>query len=255
MRKDKEKWLDEQIDKDLQAMADVRERLLMEMEELRDIEMPEEKLADIYRELEVREKADQMRRKSRVRFRMAAAVAAVLVLLVGAGVVGNGAKLYVPEIFQSMRGKEVETKVENTDSVYSQYDEEEVCREIEEKLGAIAPRLVYRPKGMQLKGYEIYENDGEAFMEYECAGNSFYITMFKDFQDSSINRQIDGDVVEVLTIIACGLEVPVYCYEDSNSQSYMSASFEYLNTYYFVDGMMEQEEFIKIIENILIKTD
>lgn len=255
MKEDREARLNRQMDEELDAMADARERLLMEMEELHDIEMPEEKLEDILRELETRKKAAESSRKPRARIRMAVALAAVLILLVGAGAVGSGAKLYVPEIFQRSRGNEIKITVNNTDATVLQYDEEEVCQEIEEKLGVLAPNLVYQPQGMQLREYEIHEDDGEAFMRYEYAGNSFYITMFKDFQDSSIHHQIDGEVVDILMIIACGLEVPVYCYQDSEKQSFMSTSFEYLNTYYSIDGMMEQEEFMKILENLLIKSD
>lgn len=255
MRKDKEKWLDQQIDKELDAMADVRERLLMEMEELRDIEMPEEKLADIHRELEARERAAKSLRKSRVRFRMAAALAAVLVLLVGAGVVGNSAKLYVPEIFQSMKGNEVEINVENTEVTSAQYDEEEVLEEIKKKLGVVPIRLGYYPKGMSLKEYEIFEDDGEAFIRYGYAENTFYIMLNKKHNDFSMQRKTDGEVVDTLTTFTGDIEVPVYCYQDSGNQSYFSASFEYLNTYYYITGMMEQEEFTKIIENLLIKSD
>lgn len=255
MRKDREEWLNRQMDEELDAMADERERLLMEMEELRDIEMPEEKLEDIHRELEARKRAAESRRKPRVRIRMAVAVAAILVLLVGAGAVGSGAKLYVPEIFRKETGNEVEIKVENTDSVYSEYDEEEVCQEIEEKLGVVAVQLKYRPDGMVLKEYEIYEDDGKAFMRYEYAENSFYIMMDKDYHDSSVHRQTDGEVVENLTTFLGKVEIPVYGYRTSDDKPYFAASFEYLNTCYYITGMMAQEEFIKILENLLIKSD
>lgn len=255
MRKDREEWLNRQMDEELDAMADERERLLMEMEELRDIEMPEEKLEDIHRELEARKRAAESRRKPRVRIRMAVAVAAILVLLVGAGVVGSGAKLYVPEIFQNMRGSEVETIVENSDSTYVAYDEDDVCQEIREKLGVTSIQLGYHPTGMILKEYEIYENDEEAFMRYEYAGNSFYIMIDKEHLDSSMQWKTDGEVVEILTTFAGEIEMPVYCYRTSDNEPYFATSFEYLNTYYYITGMMKQEEFTKILENLLIKSD
>lgn len=255
MKEDREARLNRQMDEELDAMADARERLLMEMEELHDIEMPEEKLEDILRELETRKKAAESSRKPRARIRMAVALAAVLILLVGAGAVGSGAKLYVPEIFQRSRGNEIEIKVENSESVYSEYDEEEICREIEEKLGVIAVQLRYRPEGMTLKEYEVHEDDGEAFMRYEYAGNSFYIMIDKKHFDSSSQWKTDGEVVDTLTSFTGEIEIPVYSYQTSMNEPYFAASFEYLNTCYYITGMMEQEEFTKILENLLIKSD
>ena len=255
MKEDREARLNRQMDEELDAMADVRERLLMEMEELHDIYMPEEKLEDILRELETRKKAAESSRKPRARIRMAVALAAVLILLVGAGAVGSGAKLYVPEIFQRSRGNETKITVNNTDATALPYDEKEVRQEIKEKLGMVMPNLVYQPQGMQLREYEIHEDDGEAFMRYEYAGNSLYIMIDKDYQDSSVQRQTDGEVVETLTVMACGIEIPVYGYKTSDAEPYFSTSFEYLNTCYYITGMMEQEEFTKILENLLIKSD
>ena len=49
------------------------------------------------------------------------------------------------------------------------------------------------------------------------------------------------------------MEVPVYQYRDSNENQYYQVSFEYLNTYYSLSGLMEKEEFRKMLENIWIK--
>ncbi len=54
MRQEKEEWLRQKIEEDLEALAEEREKLLMELEELQDIDMPVEKLEDIHREIEVR---------------------------------------------------------------------------------------------------------------------------------------------------------------------------------------------------------
>ena len=51
---DMDQWLQDRIDEDLMAMADEREKLLMESEELQNIEMPMERLQDIHREIEAR---------------------------------------------------------------------------------------------------------------------------------------------------------------------------------------------------------
>lgn len=249
-----EKWLQERIEEDLIAMADERERELMEMPELQRIHMPSDKLADIYQRAE-KYKGEHVaeKKKFRIRYRMVAAVAAVLVLCIGAGVISSGNKVYIPKIFQSSRGDEVQTKIENSDSIYSEYDEEEICQEIQEKLGVIPVRLGYQPEEMYLSEYHLGENANEAILKYELNENELQIYISKDNRDASISYQTDGKKIDTLVIESCGLEVPVFKYQDSESNTYFEADFKYLNTYYSIGGMIDQEEYIKILENIWIE--
>lgn len=173
MKRDKDDWLDQKITEELLAMADEREKELMEMEELQDIDMPIEKFEDIKRE------AERRRRKSRrgiLRPRTAIIAAALLALLLGVGVVTVGSREYRPEIIEREQGTETTTRINNTeDAVASAYDEEEVCQEIEEKLGVLAPRLIYKPQGMELSEYWIDEEVGEAVIKYRHESNELKI--------------------------------------------------------------------------------
>lgn len=128
MKRDKDDWLDQKITEELLAMADEREKELMEMEELQDIDMPIEKFEDIKRE------AERRRRKSRrgiLRPRTAIIAAALLALLLGVGVVTVGSREYRPEIREYESGDGSTTRIENSDSEFRTYSEEEVCQEIE----------------------------------------------------------------------------------------------------------------------------
>ena len=116
---DLDEWLKDRIDEDLMAMADEREKLLMESEELQDIDMPAERLQDIHREVETRKQADK---RVNIRRRMMIAVAAVAVLCVGMGVVGTGSKLYRPEINQEERNDETTVKINNTEVKESNFE-------------------------------------------------------------------------------------------------------------------------------------
>ncbi len=250
MKRDKDDWLDQKITEELLAMADEREKELMEMEELQDIDMPIEKFEDIKRE------AERRRRKSRrgiLRPRTAIIAAALLALLLGVGVVTVGSREYRPEIREYESGDGSTTRIENSDSVFSEYDEEEVCREIEEKLGVIAPRLGYQPKGMKLIDFQIQELEGEAIIKYDYLGNEIKIYISKDFRTSSINAKLDGERENTIIMGNSGKELSVYEYTDSKGETYYETFFEYLNTYYWITGMIEQKEFVKILENITIK--
>ncbi len=245
-----DEWLQKKIEEDLNAMADEREKQLMEMHELQNIQMPREKLEDIYREAERRRKVV---RKKKIRYRMVAALAATLVLCVGAGVISSGNKVYMPEIFQREVGDDTTTKINNADAVTRGYDEEEICQEIEEKLGVLPVRFGYRSNGMYLTEYQISENTNEAILKYKLEDNELQIYISKDYNDTTISSQTDGEKIDTLVIESCGLEISVFKYQDSGNSFYFETDFIYLNTYYSIGGMLEQEEYIKIVENIWIK--
>ncbi len=222
----------------------------MEMEELQDIDMPIEKFEDIKRE------AERRRRKSRrgiLRPRTAIIAAALLALLLGVGVVTVGSREYRPEIIEREQGTETTTRINNTeDAVASAYDEEEVCQEIEEKLGVLAPRLIYKPQGMELSEYWIDEEVGEAVIKYRHESNELKIYINKNYYDTSANFEMDGAEIESVEIVANGLLVSVYEYMDSKGEQYYQSEFEIYNTYYSIMGMVEKNEYNKILENIAL---
>ena len=247
---DMEEWLMDRIDEDLMAMADERERLLMESEELQDIEVPQDMLERIYRELD---RQNSVARRGRIRRRMIAAMTAAAVLCVGTGLIGYGNRVYEPEIIQDFREDKLQTKVENTDSVYSEYDDDEVCREIQEKLGVVPVKLGYQPKGMHLVDYWIKDETGETIVEYKVGESTVHVYISKDQSNASINYQTDREKLDTLVIDSNGLEIEVFEYKNLEEKVYYLSSFKYLNTFYLIDGMMEYDEFIKILENIAIE--
>ena len=191
--------------------------------------------------------------RPRIRLRAALAAALVAILALGVGIVGSGKKVYLPVVSQREDGDESTTKVNNNEgNLNSGYDEEEICQEIEDKLGVLPVRLGYRPKDMILQEYWI-KDDQDAILRYAYGTKRLHVYISKDYDESSINFKMDGVLKDTIQAEAMSIEVPVYEYEDSQGNVYMQSSFEYLNTYYSIDAMMGQEEFEKILENIWIK--
>lgn len=249
-----DEWLRDRIDEDLTAMADEREKFLMESEALQDIEMPMERLQDIHREIEARKHKTGM---VRIRRRMIIAAAAAVSTFAVWGMVGTGNRLYKPVIMERQVGEDEFTiKVNNTeDYKESEYDEEEICQEIEEKLGVLPVRLSYRPEGIYLSEYWIKEDAKSALLSYKIDDKKMYIYIGKNYKGSNINKHPDGIKTDTIEIISNGLKVEVLEYQDIEEGVYYTTSFDYLDTYYFFNGMVEKEEFIKILENIWIKND
>ena len=192
-------------------------------------------------------------RHPRIRLRAALAAALVAILALGVGMVGSGKKVYLPVVSQREDGDESTTKVNNSEEgIARSYSEEEVCQKIEDQLGVLPVRFGYRPKGMILQKYCIQDNQ-DIILRYVCENKKIYIYISKDYDESSINFKMDGEPKDVIRVEALSMEIPVYEYKDSNENVYMQSSFEYLNTYYSISGMIEQDEFEKILENIIIK--
>lgn len=192
-------------------------------------------------------------RRPHIRLRAALAAALVAILALGVGMVGSGKKVYLPVVSQKENGDGNTTIVDNSEeNIYGGYDEEEVCQEIEDQLGVLPVRFGYQPKGMNLEKFWITE-EKEAILKYTCESEMIHVYISKDYDESSINFKVDGALKDMVQAEAMSIEVPVYEYEDSEGNVYMQSSFEYLNTYYSIDAMMDLEEFEKILENIWIK--
>lgn len=192
-------------------------------------------------------------RHPRIRLRVALAAALVAILALGVGMVGSGKKVYLPVVSQREDGDERTTVVDNNEgNVDSGYDEEEVCQEIEDQLGVLPVRFGYQSKGMTLEKYRITK-EKEAVLKYTSESEMIHVYISKDYDESSIHFKMDGDLKNTVHAEAMSMEIPVYQYEDSKGNVYMQSSFEYLNTYYSIDAMMDLEEFEKILENIIIK--
>lgn len=251
MQREMDEWLEQKIDEDLDAWAEERMKMLMESEELQDIHMPEDSLEKLHQKINARKK----KLLGRKRIHMLVAAAAVMTALLGVGLVGSGKKVYEPKVTQNARGDEVATAVENTDYVNQKYDEEAVCQEIQDELGVLPIRFKYRPKNMNLTWYEINEDMGEAILEYSMGDKLLHVCIYEKNDDSTVGTQYDGIVLKTEVLDSEAIEIPIYVIEGSDNGSYYAASFDYLNTYYSVSADVEETEFEKIIENILIKSE
>ena len=251
MQREKDEWLEQKIDEDLDAWAEERMKMLVESEELQDIHMPEDSLEKLHQKINARKK----RLLGRKRVRMLVAVVAVMAALLGMGLVGSGKKVYEPKVTQNPRGDEVSTAVENADHVEQQYDEEAVCQEIQEKLGVLPIWFNYRPSGMELSWYQIDSTIGEAILEYSINDSLVHVYIFEKNTNSTIESQYDGKVLETDIIESVGTETTIYELEGSEEGIYYETTFDYLNTSYSISAMIEEDEFKKLIENILIKSE
>ena len=167
-------------------------------------------------------------RRPRIRLRAALAAALVAILALGVGMVGSGKKVYLPVVSQREDGDESTTKVNNSEEgIARSYSEEEVCQEIEDKLGVLPIRFGYQPQGMILADYNIQKDDSEALLKYICGSNQMHIYISKDYDDSSINYNVDGVNEGTIQVVSLSMTISIYKYKDSNNNEYFQTAFEY----------------------------
>ena len=189
----------------------------------------------------------------RMKKRYAAAVAAVLVLLLGTGAAGGRA--WIAGSSDLERVSEVTTKVDNEEKTDILLEEEAIHQEIAEKLGIVPLRLGELPEGMVLDSYTIAEDVGWAYVYYLYNGNVVCVQMFRESIESSSNVQWDGDAYlldGVSNDYGYVENIEAFCIDEEH-QNY-GANIAYGNGYYNVFGRFsEKKDFLQILRGIYFK--
>ena len=131
-------------------------------------------------------------------------------------------------------------------------DEIQVYKEIGEKLGISIVRLGYKPKDMFLKKYDLSEEQRKATLLYDFDNQVIRYTMYMNDKDSSLG-QIETDQLideyQIETAQKIIVEIKEYKIKDSELNRYV-ADFEYMDAQYQFMGVIEKEEFERIIKNL-----
>jgi predicted ATP-grasp superfamily ATP-dependent carboligase len=142
--------------------------------------------------------------------------------------------------------------VENMDSQETEdIDELQVFKEIRKETGISPVHFGYMPKKMYLKEYEINSEQGRAVLLYDYNGQTIRYTMYMNDADSSHGRTDTDKLINEYTIeVENGVQVTIEEYEVVNKENRrFVAEFEYQNAQYQLMGLMEKDEFEKIINN------
>lgn len=195
------------------------------------------------------------RKPKKIRWRLALVFAAVLVLTFILSVGTFGEKVYVPEAVTEHRDGEVVIKIDNKEVIERDVEEEEIYREIEERLGILAIRLGYKPDEMELYKVEIIEGLGEARLLFLYKEQIFRLYIKKAYADAGVNVTLEGNAEKCETVECFWLNQEIQVWEQDNKMDGSTYLVEFVegNASYFIDGMIEKEIFLKIIEEIYVK--
>lgn len=125
---------------------------------------------------------------------------------------------------------------------------ERAYQEIYNKLGINVLKLGYKPEGMQYLKSAISGRHATIYFVYK--GNSFYV--LQDLKTDENSSNVKSDRVEAISVYNSWLEKNI----DIESATTETGETEYSvrlaegNAYYFVTGIVEIEEFKKIVEDL-----
>ena len=255
MKELKKLSLKEEVDKEArQIEKEVRER--KDLDDLTVSEEMETSLFNKIQDYEYDRRSKTVHRKKKKRY-VVLAFAAVLVLVFGSVMTSVGSKSYWKVLWDRIAGSEnaqfinvEEMDVHETKDL----DEVHIYKEIWNELGITAVGMAYLPPQTYLKGYEIDQDQRKATLLYERNGQVFRYMMYMNDEDSSLG-QIKTDILideyQLKSIKEIVVNVKAYKVEESEKIRYIG-EFEYADAQYQLMGIMEKDEFDKIVKNLFI---
>lgn len=208
-------------------------------------------------QLETQTTQEKQTKKVRVRKRRKKAIiawAVALVAVLGIGITSLGDEGFVTETMEQLLGNRKLTNIdtdhagkeENIDT-----EEENIYQKIKDEFGFDPVRLDYKPKKMILVDSLIDDSLITASVYYQYKDNILTYTMASAYQDFSFGFDIEDEVLDEYVKNVGGIEIDVteYTIKDKNEREF-SAEFQYKDISYILTGIIEKDEFEKILENL-----
>ena len=256
MRENKfRKWIRTEIETEAEAL----EKKAEENTELSSLHMPEDSFADLMSRIEAEKKNaagnSSAIRPFHIRRRTLVAVALAAVLLAALGLGASGERLFAPTVESEIADGEYNvTIISGDEEIYMDVTEEEAYDEIEDRLGILALRLGYKPKGMELKEVHISEDMGEAQMEFCYDESILRVYENKQSRDATFDTQFDGKAVDSINLFQYDNELDIVEIKGNDEGSFFAIQLEKGNAYYYVASDLNLNEFKEIVLGIFFES-
>ena len=254
MKELKKLSLKEEVDREAQDI----EKEVESRDDLDDIKVSEDMETSLFNKIQEYEYDKRVKKavhRSRKRRRLFLALAAVLILVCGSVITGTGSKSYWKVLWDRVAGDENANiiNVEDMESeVTDDWNEIQVFNDIRKETGIFPVRFGYMPKKLLFTGYELDKEQNLAVIFYNYNDQIMQYLMYMNNTDSSYGQtEIDQLVSEYQIVVNNNvIDIKEYTVVNQENNRYV-AEFEYMDAQYQLTGLMEKEEFDKIIENLI----
>ena len=245
------------LENELKKEAEQIEKKVREDRSLDDIKVSDEMEKELFNKIQDYEydkrhkKVICKKKKSKL---VIGALAAVLILVCGSVMTSVGSKSYWKVLWERENGDENSNiiNVEDMETKESEdIDEVGVYKEIAKVMGNYLVRLEYKPEDMALKKYSVDQNQRRANLFYQNGKEIIRYSMYMNSKDSSLGQKTVDNLVDEYEVENKGRQIRVEEYEvrKTKEKRYI-AEFEYRGVQYQLKGIMEKEEFDKVIKNL-----
>lgn len=245
------------LENEMKKEAEQIEKKVREDRSLDDIKVSDEMEKELFNKIQDYEydkrhkKVIRKKKKSKL---VIGALAAVLILVCGSVMTSVGSKSYWKVLWEREDGDENSNiiNVEDMETKESEdIDEVGVYKEIAKVMGNYLVRLEYKPKGMVLTKYTVGGDQRRATLFYKYENEIIRYTMYMNSKDSSLGQKAVDKLLDEDIVMNGEKEINVKEYEvkDQEGKRYI-AEFEDKGIQYQLKGVMEKEEFEKILKNL-----
>lgn len=248
--------------KDIKPSDDLLERIIKELKDRGEWDKdPEEDETDNYnmlskedREfLELGKKIKKINRRT-VFLKRAAIAACVGICIFGVSMTSEANRQYVVGLWNEIVGNsQLRIKINVEDEKDSEMEispEEKAKEKIKEELGIQPIEMLYRPDGMEFSHLILEKQEKKAVLFYEYQDTVFTISMQKKDSKSKFIQEFDGIVINNLSTQDIKRKVEIW--KINNMEETYATQIEEKDVCYIIRGSIEQEEFEKIIKEIII---
>lgn len=248
---------------DLSPDDSVKDRLYAQIEEyetqkaLSKLSEKDREALRLGRMLQKEREEDETRRtvrKRRMGWRRIAALAAVMVFVLGLGITSVGGPKRVMEVMQQMVGEREVTKINSDDDKVVSSEglaEEDAYQEIKDKLGIDPVRIASNSADLEFVGAETDPVLQTANVLYKKQDTVISYIINLSYADGSFGSDIEDQLIDTYPYKTdrFTVEVKEYLISETNETEF-SAEFDYQEVYYQLTGIMEKTELEEILKNL-----
>lgn len=192
------------------------------------------------------------KKRGRKPWKMYIAVAAIIAMGAVSITAVGGPERMVMMVRQAVGDREVE-KVNSSDEnlVIVEEDEEEAYQKISDEFGVELVRIVERPTSMKFDKMIFNQINQAAEVWYQMDEESVVYIINASYKSSSLGIDMEDEVLKSEKKEVSGCEILLKEYQITNtSERRYSAQFANKGVEYLLIGIMEKDDFEKIIENL-----
>jgi hypothetical protein len=245
------------LENEMKKEAEQIEKKVREDRSLDDIKVSDEMEKELFNKIQDYEydkrhkKVVRKKKKSKL---VIGALAAVLILVCGSVMTSVGSKSYWKVLWERENGDENSNiiNVEDMETKESEdIDEIKAYKDIARVMGDSLVRLEYKPEDMILKKYSIDREQRRVTLFYQYGEQMIRYAMYTNSKDSSLGQKTVDNLINEYEVENGEKKIQVKEYEVKNTkEKRYIAEFEYKDVQYQLKGIMEKDEFEKILKNL-----